>query len=400
MSVQSFTTRLDNINETQDSINALSTYMILNDSLFDQFINVWKTHILRADSSRKLLLLYLCNDVVQKAKRQNKSRYLSKFSDTLLDIINPTYHAVDVNIKKKISRLISVWEDRFVFETETINNLKDQINKPAAKEPVISQPEAQVSTITPELKHINDLFQHINQLTDISQGNLTQLGIQSKTYLNLESDNLPKTQVHLNKLNVLEKLSMVSISNVEKIKSTREDIKNSVESLLNVINDGIKTDNTKIAVIRDKINKIKEVRAALSGELKNSTEQSNNNDGNNDKDREIEEQLEEEDDDELPKYENQDSESDDEIPSKRRKLSPSPSAKKVAFSENIEINEFEHEHEHENEEAEAEEFEEKDDLKDGDDEEMNDVSDSVQQEEEVYSKEETPSVMDLLKKLV
>ena len=312
--MSSFASKLSNINETQDSINYLSGYMLQNEPSSQSFIDIWRSQVFNAPPSTKLLLLYLCNDVIQKAKRHHKQKYITDYFGPLLEVINPIYHSVDSTIKKKIERLISVWQDRLVFDADGIRKFKERIAQPPQKPAAASSP-----AIVAELQAINNLYQRINDLTDISQGNLTQLGIQSKTYLNLGADTLPETQVHLNKLKMLEKLSNVSIKNIETIKFTREQIRSHLETMLQSIESGLQTDDSKIAVVNDKLNKIDETRRALQGV------------------------VDESDDEELPKYEEDDS--DDEPESKKRKASPIPSGastpKKVAFATDIQVNEYE-----------------------------------------------------------
>ena len=418
----SFSSKLEAINETQESITSLSKFMLANVLASEELVDIWKSQLTRTSSdSKKLLLIYLCNDVVQQAKRLNRVQYIQSFSKILPNVVSPVYAQVDPKIKAKIDRVVSVWEQRQVFSTNYLDDLRKAFKsaKPlAASVSTSGTTAASTSTSTSsnqpivnlELKVINDLLQHVEQLTNISQGNLTQLGIQSKTYLNLNADNLPKTQIHLNKLNVLEKLSKVSIKNIEEIKLTRESIISNIESLASVITEGIRADETKIAVIKDKMEKIKEVRAKLkseageqeekfkggdvaandkgSGKDANADDNNNNNNNNN---------SNSEDEDELPKYEDEeDSENEPEL--KKRKTSPSPSGgstpRKVAFAEDIEVNEFEQQDSEEEEEQEEEEEEEEKTLEDIDNynENGNDNNTSTS-----LSTEETSSeVMDLL----
>ncbi|KAI5963923.1 RTT103 [Candida margitis] len=319
MSAESFASKLKNINETQDSINYLSGYMLQNEPSSQLFIDVWRSQVLNASPATKLLLLYLCNDVIQKAKRHHKTKYISDFFRPLLEVINPIYHSVDSAIKKKIERLISVWEERLVFDADGIRKLKDRVAQPPSVQKSTTATPIQPAVVS-ELQLVNDLYKRINDLTDVSQGNLTQLGIQSKTYLNLDADTLPETQVHLNKLKVLEKLSNVAIKNIESIKSTREQIKFNLETMLHSLESGLQTDDSKIAVINDKLKRIDETRRALQGTAESS-----------------------DDDEELPKYVDEDSD-DDEPELKKRRASPTPSGgstpKKVAFAKDIQVNEY------------------------------------------------------------
>ncbi|KAI3407016.2 RTT103 [Candida oxycetoniae] len=383
--VANFAARLDRINETQESINALSKYMLANESASAELIEVWKSRITHTLSdTTKLLLIYLCNDVVQQAKRQNKTLYIHNFSKIIPQVISPIYGAAESTIKSKINRVVDVWQQRSVFAFDYIESLRKSLNSASASAKATPTAAKSSSSVIPELRHINDLFQHINDLTEISQGNLTQLGIQSKTYLNLASDNLPKTHVHLSKLNVLEKLSKVSINNIEEIKTTRENIKDSLDTLVVSLVDGIKSDESKMAIIRDKIKKIHEVRQKLqvetepekhSGDKHPEKEHPGGRGGQEKKEKEEEEEVEEEEEEEeedLPKYEEDDEEEEEEDTEddrkvKKRKMSSTPSGgstpnRKVAFAENIEVNEFEVNESNDEEKSPEHEFPEKTSL--------------------------------------
>ncbi|EMG49192.1 Regulator of Ty1 transposition protein, putative [Candida maltosa Xu316] len=196
--------------------------------------------------------------------------------------------------------------------------------------------------IAPELKHVNELFIHLSKLTDISQGNLTQMGVQSKNYLNpQDSDNLPQPSVYISKLNLLEKLGKVCINNIDEIKKTRLLIKSQLDTLSNLIIDGTKTDDSKIGVINEKLSKLTEIRDELTDTTTTST--TNNSTFNVDDDNDDVNN----DEDDMPAYDAaSDSESDDDDDdnntSRKRKMSQTPSggstpSKKVAFSEDIRV---------------------------------------------------------------
>ena len=149
------------------------------------------------------------------------------------------------NLNPKVDRLLNVWEERKIFTEDEIANMKASLE--AEPKPLES------IDIAPQLKQINDLFVHLNKLNDINQENLTQMGIQSKTYLYPQDpETLPPAPVYLSKLYMLEKLGNVCINNVEEIKETRMKINSELDSLFNLIIDGTKTDDSKIANINEK----------------------------------------------------------------------------------------------------------------------------------------------------
>ncbi|CAX40536.1 regulator of Ty1 transposition protein, putative [Candida dubliniensis CD36] len=311
-SATAFKNKLDTLSETQESIVSISQWVLFHQKYHKESATIWYNYIIQ-DSitpAKRLALLYLCNDVVQQARRKNKPEFINEFNKVLPGALNKDY----ANLRPKVDRLLNVWEERKIFT-------KDDIVKMKASLTAESKPSGSYN-IAPELKHINDLFIHLNQLNDISQGNLTQMGIESKAYLNPQDcDTLPAPAVYISKLNTLEQLGNVCINNVDEIKKTRMKIKSQLDSLSKLIIEGTKTDDSKLAIINDKMQKIKETRSELNQE---------NNDTNSENSA---------DEEELPGYE---SESEEEGDTRKRRMSQTPSggstpSKRVAFSEDVEV---------------------------------------------------------------
>ncbi|KAL1574188.1 CID domain-containing protein [Candida albicans] len=307
-SATAFKFKLDTLSDTQESIVSISQWVLFHQKYYKESAKIWLNYITQ-DSitpAKRLSLLYLCNDVVQQARRKNKPEFINEFNKVLPDALSKNYG----NLNPKVDRLLNVWEERKIFTEDEIANMKASLE--AEPKPLES------IDIAPQLKQINDLFVHLNKLNDINQENLTQMGIQSKTYLYPQDpETLSPAPVYLSKLYMLEKLGNVCINNVEEIKETRMKINSELDSLFNLIIDGTKTDDSKIANINEKIQKAKETIRDV-----NSTSMEAGSD-----------------DDDFPGYL---SDSEEEEETKKRRLSQTPSggstpSKRVAFSEDVEV---------------------------------------------------------------
>ncbi len=75
------------------------------------------------EAKRKLTLLYLANDVIQSCKKKGPE-FKSEFSKVLPRAFQLVSKEKDDSLSKSVERIVSVWEDRKVFESDTILRLK------------------------------------------------------------------------------------------------------------------------------------------------------------------------------------------------------------------------------------------------------------------------------------
>ncbi|ODV66380.1 DUF618-domain-containing protein [Hyphopichia burtonii NRRL Y-1933] len=383
--------KLASLQETQDSIVTISQWVLFHHRHCKESAELWSKFILKPqhNSAKRLSLLYLCNDVVQQARHKRKYEFIQEFSKVLPEVFNKVFRSLDANIQPKVERLIGVWEQRKVFSGADIINFRKSIelskqNKVvtdnASDDQSASRPTASNDSVVPDLKHLNNTYLHLNQLVDVSQANLNQVGVQSKTYLPNNpglSDNLPSPKIYISKLNTLEKLCNMSKQNIDEIKRDRKEIIKILDGLKNVLSDALTTDDSKISIIDNKLEKLyttrTELKEILDEDEKDTVPDTKKDEDDEEPSPEFEmEDLElpgnfgnnanDEDDDMIPTYEDDEEEDDDDKRTvKRQKTSsnstpnqtPTPgstsgnstpsSKKSVAFSENIQIKEFDRE---------------------------------------------------------
>lgn len=306
---------------------------------------------LKDNSKKRLSLMYLANDVVQQARHKRKPDFITEFSRILPSVLQAIFKDLDSNIQQKVERLLGVWDQRKIFGTSEVNMMRKAVNALKGGTDITLAPETVQDTrpanspkISTDLVHLNNMFLHLNQILEISHANLAQVGQQSVKYLSHDEDSLsvlPLPKVYISKLNVLEKLCKITIQNVEDIKKLRQEILQTLNTLQTVISEGLSTDDVKLKIVNSKMERLYQTRLELQ-EMEADEERENSHQTADDDTAGESAPTNSSSSDMVPTYE--DSSDSDEVsaPSmeplpKKRKLSD---AKKVAFSEDIQIKEY------------------------------------------------------------
>uniref|UniRef100_A0A8D2M7C0 CID domain-containing protein n=1 Tax=Zonotrichia albicollis TaxID=44394 RepID=A0A8D2M7C0_ZONAL len=108
-----------------------------------------------AKSSRKLTFLYLANDVIQNSKRKGPE-FTREFESVLVDAFSHVAREADEGCKKPLERLLNIWQERSVYGSEFIQQLKlsmEDSNSPQTK-------------VAEEKKSLKRTFQQIQEEED------------------------------------------------------------------------------------------------------------------------------------------------------------------------------------------------------------------------------------------
>ena len=284
--------KLLSLQETQDSIVTISQWVLFHQRHSKEAASTWATYITEdpdaRSSKKRLSLLYLCNDVVQQARHKRKQEFIDEFAAVLPGVLMKIYASLDPTIQPKVGRLIGVWEQRHVLSALVISDLREAVKAPPTS-----------------------------------------------------SESLPAPREYISKLNHLEQLCKSSTANIEELKKVRLDAIKQLDGLRANINDSLQGDEGKLNIIQKRLTALKETRSELFDMINGEKESEPSGPGSEPESEPEAPPLD--DDDEVPTY----NDSDEEQPPKRQKVShnlfrnsKSPSDKKVAFSDNIEIKEF------------------------------------------------------------
>ncbi|KAG5679019.1 hypothetical protein PVAND_008623 [Polypedilum vanderplanki] len=118
--------KLGDLNTSSQSIQTLSLWLIHHRKHNEKIVSIWYDDIL-AIPSRKLVFMYLANDVIQNSKKKGPefssfSPYLSKaFKDI-------AQKCEDEKTFSSLNRILKIWGERGVYEADKIKEFEDNLN--------------------------------------------------------------------------------------------------------------------------------------------------------------------------------------------------------------------------------------------------------------------------------
>lgn len=135
--------KFQGVTNTMDSIQGLSTWCIDNKKYHSLIVRHWIKCLKRSESSHRLNLIYLANDVIQNCKRKNAIVYRTAFAEVLRDAFLVVNSEGDPKVIKSVERILSIWEERSVYSGTLIAELRNSLVKEE------SPPETPVEQKTP-----------------------------------------------------------------------------------------------------------------------------------------------------------------------------------------------------------------------------------------------------------
>uniref|UniRef100_A0A8C2S875 Regulation of nuclear pre-mRNA domain-containing protein n=1 Tax=Capra hircus TaxID=9925 RepID=A0A8C2S875_CAPHI len=79
-----------------------------------------------AKPNRKLTFLYLANDVIQNSKRKGPE-FTKDFAPVIVEAFKHVSSETDDSCKKHLGRVLSIWEERSVYENDVLEQLKQAL---------------------------------------------------------------------------------------------------------------------------------------------------------------------------------------------------------------------------------------------------------------------------------
>ncbi|XP_054462261.1 regulation of nuclear pre-mRNA domain-containing protein 2a [Anoplopoma fimbria] len=135
--------RFRGVSNTMDSIQGLSTWCIDNKKYHSLIVRHWMKCLRKSDTSHRLNLFYVANDVIQNCKKKNAIVYRTAFAEMLPDAFLLVNSEADPKVIKSVERILSIWEERGVYSGTLISELRSTLVKEE------SPPETPVEQKTP-----------------------------------------------------------------------------------------------------------------------------------------------------------------------------------------------------------------------------------------------------------
>ncbi|TRZ01709.1 hypothetical protein DNTS_003595, partial [Danionella cerebrum] len=116
--------KLSELSNSQQSVQTLSLWLIHHRKHSKTIVKVWYNELKRAQVSRKLTFLYLANDVIQNSKRKGPE-FTQDFAPVIVDAFKHVASGGDESCKKQMGRVLSIWQERVVYENDILEKLSD-----------------------------------------------------------------------------------------------------------------------------------------------------------------------------------------------------------------------------------------------------------------------------------
>ncbi|XP_014671850.1 PREDICTED: regulation of nuclear pre-mRNA domain-containing protein 2-like [Priapulus caudatus] len=126
LSEDSLVKKLMGVLNTQDSVQTMSLWILHHKANHEQIVEIWLKVLKKAKIPHRLTMYYVANDVVQNCKKKHAVMFLSAFQSVLRDA---TVFVRDSSIKVKIERILKIWEERGVFESDFVEELRAILSK-------------------------------------------------------------------------------------------------------------------------------------------------------------------------------------------------------------------------------------------------------------------------------
>lgn len=122
--------RLSSVENTQESIQSLSLWALHHKTQHEKIVNSWLAIIKTGSLELRLHLFYLCNEMVQTCKRKNAELFKDSFKQVLRESIVCTR---DLKIRSNIERILRIWKERNVYDSNFIDQLFDVLYNKTTK---------------------------------------------------------------------------------------------------------------------------------------------------------------------------------------------------------------------------------------------------------------------------
>ncbi|CAG9539172.1 unnamed protein product [Cercopithifilaria johnstoni] len=115
--------RLRAVDQSSESIQTTSMWILHHRDLAAQFVNCWTEVFRTAGDSLQIALFYVANDVCQKAKKKGDSHILLQaFAPHWVNAIS--YSRGSENVQKAVSRILDIFEERQIYSKSQLADMR------------------------------------------------------------------------------------------------------------------------------------------------------------------------------------------------------------------------------------------------------------------------------------
>jgi hypothetical protein len=125
---------LSNLTGSKDSIKRAKNWVFENNR---HFLPIVRRMVLcinqETDIKRKLYIIYLISDCLHHSLKFRTEGRLDEFSQAVIEqlanILRPAYLDQDEDVRSKISKVLSLWEERHIFDSKVLKMIENSLSK-------------------------------------------------------------------------------------------------------------------------------------------------------------------------------------------------------------------------------------------------------------------------------
>ncbi|CAB0010589.1 unnamed protein product [Nesidiocoris tenuis] len=209
--------KLDDLNESQQSIQTLSLWLIHHRKHHQLIIKTWAKEMSKGSEVQKLTLMYLANDVIQNSKKKGPE-YTKEFIPVLMrafQIIGSM--ATSPRTRQKLDRILQIWEERLVYDKKTVEEFRKIFHQNNDKEQAMKLAE-RVNDAVELLQDYNQrLLQELEERKKVTQM-LRDYAISQKQLLQQAENRLEEYKEKLIKVEQVRHEVVSHLSNLPDLK--------------------------------------------------------------------------------------------------------------------------------------------------------------------------------------
>ncbi|KAF2224351.1 RNA polymerase II-binding domain-containing protein [Elsinoe ampelina] len=109
--------KLSALNETQDSIVSVAQWVMFYRRYAERAAQIWLEKLKDSNTSKKLNLVYLANEIMQQAKVRKKEDFLVAFMPIISEAVAIAYKGAPSEVQGKLRRVVEVWRSRQILDS-------------------------------------------------------------------------------------------------------------------------------------------------------------------------------------------------------------------------------------------------------------------------------------------
>ncbi|CAR24880.1 Rtt103p [Lachancea thermotolerans CBS 6340] len=239
-SQEQLTSKLNALDETQESIVSASKWLLSQYKEASQVAQCWRQFILKSSTNtrRKLLAIYLANDVIQQSKHKRVGEFGTAFGAIMPEVLGKVYPEFTQELQRKVKRVVDIWRERQVFSDSVFKELYPQLKQ--SKRP--TEPRALPLDIAPEIKRLVEVFAKLTKCQSST--------FAAKTRFDTSLEALdPNSVVYLENYKTVQKVGQAAKDSLDKSVSYRKQAIKELQIMLNFQEEQMKQDQSLISEI-------------------------------------------------------------------------------------------------------------------------------------------------------